>query len=99
MPSNNFVIDQETRPVTLFAIAVTGVLASAFLGGSTNAINGLVSPRYFVTVVGWDELPTCRERASPRECPKTSARPVLHAALPPAPAYIAGEHLAATVSP
>ena len=32
------------------------MLASAFLGGSTNAINGLVSPRYFVTIMGWDEF-------------------------------------------
>ena len=56
MPGNNFLIEPETRPVTLFAIAVTGVLASAFLGGSTNAINGLVSPRYFVTIMGWNDV-------------------------------------------
>jgi hypothetical protein len=56
MPNNNFIIEQETRPLTLFAIAVSGVLASAFLGGSTNAINGLVSPRYFVTIMRWHDV-------------------------------------------
>lgn len=41
MPSNQFAIEPETRPLTLFAVAVTGVLASALLGASTNAINGV----------------------------------------------------------
>jgi len=56
MPSNNFIIEPETRPLTLFAIAVSGVLATAFLGGSTNVVNGLVSPRYFVTIMGWHDV-------------------------------------------
>lgn len=56
MPSNDIIIEPESRPLTLFAIAVSGVLASAFLGGSTNAVNGLVSPRYFVTILGWHNV-------------------------------------------
>jgi membrane protein implicated in regulation of membrane protease activity len=56
MPGNKFIIEPETRPLTLFAIAVTGVLVSAFLGGSTNAVNGLVSPRYFVTILRWHDV-------------------------------------------
>jgi hypothetical protein len=43
----------KAKPVTLFALAVTGVLASAGLGAMTNAINGWVSPLYFVTILGW----------------------------------------------
>jgi hypothetical protein len=43
----------RTRPLDLAAIAVIGVLASGFLGATTNAVNGRVSPRYFVTVLGW----------------------------------------------
>ena len=39
--------------MTLFVIALTGVFTSAGLGAITNAINGWVSPVYFVTVLGW----------------------------------------------
>jgi hypothetical protein len=45
--------DDVVRPLTLFGIAVTGVFASAALGAVTNAVNGLVSPQYFVTILGW----------------------------------------------
>ena len=41
------------RPLALFAIAVTSVFASAGLGGATNAINGAVSPLYFVSIMDW----------------------------------------------
>jgi hypothetical protein len=41
------------RPLALFGIAVTGVFASASLGAVTSAVNGWVSPHYFVTVLGW----------------------------------------------
>src|SRR5262249_17143470 len=44
----------QPRPLALFAIAVTGVLASACLGAITNAVNGWVSPRYFVTILRWE---------------------------------------------
>jgi hypothetical protein len=37
----------------MFAVAITGVFASAGLGAVTNAINGWVSPLYFVTILGW----------------------------------------------
>jgi hypothetical protein len=41
------------RPLALVGIALTGVFASAILGGITNAVNGRVSPLYFVTILGW----------------------------------------------
>ena len=41
------------RSMVLFGIAVTGVFASAGLGAITNAVNGWVSPLYFVTILGW----------------------------------------------
>ena len=41
------------RPLALFGIAVTGLFASASLGAVTNAVNGWVSPLYFVTILGW----------------------------------------------
>lgn len=44
------------RPLTLFGVAVVGVLASAALGAVTNAINGWVSPLYFVTILGWHDI-------------------------------------------
>ncbi len=46
-------IELPTRPLVLFAIAVTGVFASGILGAFTNAINGWVSPEYFIVVMGW----------------------------------------------
>jgi hypothetical protein len=49
-------IGRESRPLALAAIAVSGVLASGFLGGSTNAVNGAVSPTYFVTILGWQAV-------------------------------------------
>jgi hypothetical protein len=48
--------DVPTRPLTLFCVAVSGVLASACLGAITNAVNGRVSPRYFVTILGWRDV-------------------------------------------
>src|SRR3954447_3211362 len=43
---------RHPRPLDLAAIAVTGVLAGGLLGAITNAVNGRVSPTYFVTVLG-----------------------------------------------
>ncbi len=40
---------EKTQPLSLACIAITGVLAGGFLGGTTNAINGLVDPYYFVS--------------------------------------------------
>jgi hypothetical protein len=39
--------------LALAATAVSGVLASGLLGGTTNAVNGAVSPTYFVTILRW----------------------------------------------
>ena len=46
----------RARPVTLFAIALTVVFASTCLGALTNAVNGWVSPLYFVTILGWRDV-------------------------------------------
>jgi hypothetical protein len=46
-------ISREPRPLVVAAIAISGILASGFLGGSTNAVNGAVSPTYFVTILRW----------------------------------------------
>jgi hypothetical protein len=46
-------ITREPNPLPVAAIAICGVLASGFLGGTTNAVNGAVSPTYFVTILGW----------------------------------------------
>jgi hypothetical protein len=46
-------IRHESRPLALAGILVSGVLGSAFLGGTTNAVNGAVSPDYFVRILGW----------------------------------------------
>ena len=47
------VLPRETRGFALVGIALCGVLASGILGGTTNAVNGWVSPTYFVTILGW----------------------------------------------
>jgi hypothetical protein len=47
---------QNPRPLALAGIAVSGVLASGFLGATTNAVNGRVSPLYFVTILGWHDV-------------------------------------------
>ncbi len=44
------------RPLSLFGVAVTGVFAGAALGAVTNAINGWVSPQYFVQILGWRDI-------------------------------------------
>ena len=44
------------RPLALAAVAVTGVLAGGFVGATTNAVNGLVSPLYFVTILHWHNV-------------------------------------------
>ncbi len=44
------------RPLTLIGIAATGVAASACVGCATNAINGWVSPLYFVRIMRWDNF-------------------------------------------
>lgn len=41
------------RPMGLLGIAATTILAGALVGASTNAINGAVSPTYFVNIMGW----------------------------------------------
>jgi hypothetical protein len=42
------------RPFALVGIAITAVVAGMFVGATTNAVNGAVSPIYFEIVMGWD---------------------------------------------
>jgi hypothetical protein len=42
------------RPAALVGIAITAVVAGMFVGATTNAVNGAVSPTYFEIVMGWD---------------------------------------------
>ena len=44
---------REPRPLAVAAMALSGVLGSGFFGATTNAINGAVSPTYFVNILGW----------------------------------------------
>jgi hypothetical protein len=46
----------QVRPLSLFGIALTGIFTSALLGAATNAINGWVSPTYFITILGWQGI-------------------------------------------
>src|SRR4051794_5534138 len=56
MSDGDAVSGQGSRPLDLAAIAITGVLAGGLLGATTNAINGRVSPLYFVTILGWRDV-------------------------------------------
>jgi hypothetical protein len=53
-------IERPARPGVLAAVAFTGILAGGFVGGATNAVNGLVSPLYFVTILGWPNVDVWR---------------------------------------
>jgi hypothetical protein len=46
-------IGRPTRPFALVAISATTILFGAAFGATTNAINGVVSPTYFIRVMGW----------------------------------------------
>jgi hypothetical protein len=41
------------RPSTLFGIALTTIAAGGMIGALTNAINGAVSPTYFMNILQW----------------------------------------------
>ena len=49
-------VSRPPRPLAIAGLAVCGVLAGGFLGGTTNAVNGWVSPTYFVTVLRWHSV-------------------------------------------
>jgi hypothetical protein len=49
-------MSRRPRPLVIAALAVSGVLASGLLGGVANAVNGAVSPTYFVTILGWRDI-------------------------------------------
>ncbi|QDV35532.1 hypothetical protein ElP_34350 [Tautonia plasticadhaerens] len=46
-------LDGPSRPLDLAGLLITRVLAGGLLGAATNAVNGAVSPTYFVTIMGW----------------------------------------------
>jgi hypothetical protein len=46
-------IRADANPSTLFAIAITLIAVGGVIGALTNAINGAVSPLYFVTIMHW----------------------------------------------
>ncbi len=43
----------SSRPLHLFCLATTGVVAGVLMGAFTNAVNGRISPLYFVNIMGW----------------------------------------------
>lgn len=49
-------IERPSRPGVLAGIAFTGILAGAVVGGTTNAVNGAVSPEYFEAVMRWPPI-------------------------------------------
>jgi hypothetical protein len=53
MSSEMSAIRQQPRPLALAATLVAGVFACGLLGGTTNAINGAVSPTYFMNILHW----------------------------------------------
>ena len=63
MHSPNKPATWRSRPFALVALALCGVLASVVVGALTNAVNGKVSPLYFVTILGWEGVANVR-RAS-----------------------------------
>jgi hypothetical protein len=44
---------RPVRPLAIAGIAGTVIFAGMLVGASTNAINGAVSPAYFISVMGW----------------------------------------------
>ncbi|AKQ45031.1 hypothetical protein TH63_04325 [Rufibacter radiotolerans] len=52
--NSTFDYRKETNYLTILWVAITSVLASGFIGATTNLINGFVSPTYFRNVMGWD---------------------------------------------
>jgi hypothetical protein len=46
-------IPRQPRPFALMVIAIAGILAGIIIGVTTNAINGFVSPEYFIRVMHW----------------------------------------------
>ena len=44
------------RPRAIAGIAATVIFAGMLVGASTNAINGAVSPTYFINVMGWQSV-------------------------------------------
>ena len=46
----------KTRTDALAALVLTGILAGGLLGAVTNAVNGKVSPTYFIHIMGWSHL-------------------------------------------
>jgi hypothetical protein len=54
--SNKVQVSIRARPLALVSLASTGVLAGAIFGATTNAVNGWVSPGYFVRILRWGDV-------------------------------------------
>jgi len=64
-------IELPVRPGALAATALTGIFAGGFIGATTNAINGAVSPLYFITIMRWPDVnvwEAAMRRASSKAC-------------------------------
>jgi hypothetical protein len=46
-------VDEPVRPLAMVGILSTGILCGALLGAITNAVNGFVSPGYFIVIMNW----------------------------------------------
>lgn len=46
----------QPRPILLFLTAILAIVAGGTLGAITNAVNGLVSSTYFVTIMHWYDV-------------------------------------------
>lgn len=49
-------IERPIRPAAFAAIAFSGIAAGGLVGAGTNAVNGFVSPTYFITVLHWHHV-------------------------------------------
>lgn len=47
---------QRMRPVALLLIAASAIIGGTLIGASTNAINGVISPDYFRSIMRWDDV-------------------------------------------
>jgi len=55
--------ESQSRPVAIFLAAITFVACGAIIGITTNAINGYVSPLYFVNILEWHDVDNVQRAA------------------------------------
>lgn len=47
---------EDGRPASLILLLLILIATGGAIGGMTNAVNGFVSPRYFLTILRWDPV-------------------------------------------